>query len=488
MGKAQQSNALRDVELLFNAGTATGWTDRQLLEQFLDRSGESRDLAFAALVERHGVMVHRVCRSVLRDDQAADDAFQATFLILVRRGHSVWVRDSIGPWLYQVAHRVASCARSMEARRKHHEKKAAELAHPVVEPPTSDDLGSAIHQEIARLPERYRAPIVLCCLEGLTQQQAAGQLGWRMGTLQSRLARGRERLQRRLIRRGLAPSIAVSMALSSAAGARGAVSSALLAGTIDAAMAFATVKADGTAVASVSTLAHGVMRTMFLHELKTVSIAIVAVVVAAAGVGVWARQESTDGPTPSPTQTTHLEEPIAAEETERPAPADGGDGPDASAPSDEAGSLKYGDGAADGKKSIGGSGELIQFSGAGKSVKVAGVRIHGSRYGQAQPPRESFLIYFLTDDLKRILHTEMAPYSLMERGEERWVDVSFEHPVELPKTFWVALDFRATQTKGVYLSFDSSTGGKHSRVGLPGMRTTDVNFGGDWMVEAVLAK
>jgi hypothetical protein len=82
----------------------------------------------------------------------------------------------------------------------------------------------------------------------------------------------------------------------------------------------------------------------------------------------------------------------------------------------------------------------------------------------------------------------MAPYSLFKRGPEAWVAVSFERPIDLPKTFWVALDFRATQSKGVYVSFDTSTGGKHSRVGLAGARTSKVNFGGDWMIEATLAK
>jgi len=121
-------------------------------------------------------------------------------------------------------------------------------------------------------------------------------------------------------------------------------------------------------------------------------------------------------------------------------------------------------------------------------ARVAGLRIHGSRYGTPQPPEESFLIYFLTEDRKRILHTEMAPYSLFERGPEGWVDVTFERPVELPRTFWVALDFRPHQTKGVYVSYDTSTGGRHSLVGLPGLPTSRFRRGGDWMIEAVLAE
>jgi RNA polymerase sigma factor (sigma-70 family) len=294
MAKAQQASALRHVELLFNAGTTIGLSDRQLLERFLDQGDGPRDLAFAALIERHGPMVRRVCRSILRSEHAADDAFQATFLILIRRAGSLWVQDSIGPWLHQVAYRVAYHVQSTEARRRRHERRAAGSAHPVGHDQKCDDLGPALHQEIARLPERDRAPIVLCCLEGMTQQQAAGQLGLPLGTLQSRLARGRERLRGRLIRRGLTPAMVLSTTVFSADGAIGAVSSSLVAGTIDAAMGLSAVKVGGAilATSSLSSLTNGVLTTMFLHDLKLISGALVAVMVAAAGVGVWARQET----------------------------------------------------------------------------------------------------------------------------------------------------------------------------------------------------
>jgi RNA polymerase sigma-70 factor (ECF subfamily) len=150
--------------------------------------------------------------------------------------------------------------------------------------------------------------------------------------------------------------------------------------------------------------------------------------------------------------------------------------------------LKYGDGQADGKQSFGGSGQLIEFTVPADDAKAVGLRIHGSRYGQPEPPKESFLVYFLSYDQKRILHAEMVPYSLFERGPERWVEVAFERPANLPKQFWVALDFRANQTKGVYVSYDTSTGGKLSRVGLPGTPAAETKFGGDWMIETLLSK
>jgi hypothetical protein len=273
----------------------------------------------------------------------------------------------------------------------------------------------------------------------------------------------------------------------SADGASGAVSSLLVAGTIDAAMEFSAAKVGGAilAASSLSSLTNGALTTMFLHDFKLIFGALVAVMVAAAGVGVWARQETKVTADRAPEQVTRIEESVPVNEIDQPATEELSNDSEAG---DIPGSLKYGDGQADGKKSIGGSGELIEFTGAAAAVKVAGVRIHGSRYGQAQAPQESFLIYFLNNDMSRILHTEMAPYSLMERGTEEWVEISFERPVDLPKTFWVALDFRATQSKGVYVSYDTSTGGKHSRVGLPGARTSKVTFGGDWMIEATLAK
>ena len=151
------------------------------------------------------------------------------------------------------------------------------------------------------------------------------------------------------------------------------------------------------------------------------------------------------------------------------------------------GALKHHDDSADGKKSLGGSGEMIRFTLPPGSQKLAGIKIHGSRYGLPQAPTESFLVYVMSPNGKEVLSTQMAPYSLFERGEEKWVTVRFPKAVEVPKDFWIALDFRAGQTKGVYVSFDTSSGGKFSKTGLPGLESKDVDFGGDWMIELVPA-
>jgi hypothetical protein len=154
-----------------------------------------------------------------------------------------------------------------------------------------------------------------------------------------------------------------------------------------------------------------------------------------------------------------------------------------------AGNLKYHDGTPDGKRSIpAGAGPMITF-GAPAGTKVAAVKIHGSRYGYPKAPDESFVVYVLSGDQKRVLHTELVPYSTVERGEEQtWFTVKFKEPVEVTPRFWMSLDFRAEKTKGVYVSYDKSTGGKNSRIGLPGLKPSETPDNADWMIEAVAAQ
>ena len=200
------SAVIHSVQTLFESGAIGQQTDGELLRQFCERRDQTADHAFAALVERHGPMVLRVCRSILRNEHDAQDAFQATFLILVRRSHSVRNRESIGSWLCGVALRVAACACASLAHRRKHERRAADRAR---SDPALDagrrEIAEIIHEELGRLPERNRAVLLLCHLEGLTCEAAACQLGWPVGTVKSRLSRGRELLLRRLIRRGVGP-------------------------------------------------------------------------------------------------------------------------------------------------------------------------------------------------------------------------------------------------------------------------------------------
>jgi hypothetical protein len=146
-----------------------------------------------------------------------------------------------------------------------------------------------------------------------------------------------------------------------------------------------------------------------------------------------------------------------------------------------------GDGKPDGKKSLGGSGEMIQFEIPDGSRMLAGIEVHGSRYGTATPPDEKFLIYVLNESMTKVVATEMAPYSLFERGDERWVKIKFDEPVEFPDGGWIVLNFRAGRTKGVYVSYDADSEARRSKIGLPGMEARETGFDGDWMIRPIVA-
>ena len=205
---------IRQLGTLSNFGTIRDLTDGQLLERFATEADEMAELAFSVLVERHEALVWRVCLAIVRDEHEAEDAFQATFLVLVRKSPSLWVQDSLGPWLHQVACRTASCLKRTLMRRRKHEQHGAEkdLARSIeVGAPRDPDLDAAVHEEVNRLPEKYRAPVVLCDLEGHTHQEAARLLGWPIGTVKSRQLKARGLIRSRLVRRGMGLAFAAAV-------------------------------------------------------------------------------------------------------------------------------------------------------------------------------------------------------------------------------------------------------------------------------------
>jgi RNA polymerase sigma factor (sigma-70 family) len=273
----KDGGALRRLRALYNVGAARELSDGQLLERFASGPGEVSELAFAALVERHGAMVLRVCRGVLSDPHEAQDAFQATFLVLVVKARGLWVRESLGPWLHQVAYRTASCARRSAALRRRHERRAAGAEKARAE--SVDELGRALHEEVERLPTRYRLPVVLCDLEGRTHEQAARHLGWPVGTIKSRLSRGRDRLRDRLRRRGLAPESAPPARPD---GPAAMISPALIGATSRAAVRLISTR--GYIEGPAALLAREVLRTMMMT--RWLKIASVVLVLGAAGPAV----------------------------------------------------------------------------------------------------------------------------------------------------------------------------------------------------------
>ncbi len=267
--------ALRQLRGLFADGTIAGLSDAQLLERFLSLGDAG---AFEALVGRHGPMVLSVCRAFLRDPHDAEDAVQATFLVLVKNGGAIQRRDALAGWLHMVAHRVAIQANKSLARRRRLEREVAEMA---VATSTNGqaaghDLLPALHEEIARLPEKYRLAVVHCDLEGMTQAQAAGQLHWSRRTLQLRLAQARTRLKRRLARRGLAPDSA-TLGVILLREARAAVPQAWCEATVRAAVATVNHAVTAGVVSAVAQQwGQEVFKVMLLRKLTWVSVTLLA--------------------------------------------------------------------------------------------------------------------------------------------------------------------------------------------------------------------
>jgi RNA polymerase sigma factor (sigma-70 family) len=307
MRNGQHGSVLRQIHVLYGRGTFAGLSDGELLDRFDSRDGEAAELAFATLVERHGAMVLNVCRRVLHDAHDAHDAFQATFLVLARKGRGIRDRESVGNWLYGVASRVATNARDAATRRRFHEVRFARWRGnlELIEDPDRDDERDLLHEEIGRLPERYRVPIMLCHLQGLTHEEAALRLGRPVGTVRSRLARGRERLRVALLRRGLAPSGgALSAALADQASAM--VPRVLADSTVKSALSFVTGRAAtaGVVSATVAALTEGMLRSMFMTKLK-LGAAILTAVATATATGALAYQDS-----PKPASTPAPERPL----------------------------------------------------------------------------------------------------------------------------------------------------------------------------------
>jgi RNA polymerase sigma factor (sigma-70 family) len=241
--------------------------DTELLQRYV---ADREEAAFEALVQRHGLMVLNVCRYLVHNPDDAEDAFQATFLVLVRRAASIRKPELLGNWLYGVAYRVATRARVQAAHRRAHEKQGVEMI--AADPPCEgNELRPVLHEELNRLPEKYRAPMVLCYLQGKTNEEAANQLAWPIGTVKGRLARARERLRKCLLRRGVALSAGVLTAALTPDMSAGAVPAALVETTVRSAMLVAGGHVATAGIsASVAALTKGVLQTMFFTRLITV--------------------------------------------------------------------------------------------------------------------------------------------------------------------------------------------------------------------------
>jgi RNA polymerase sigma factor (sigma-70 family) len=312
---------MRHLHKAFRPSSGAGLADADLLERFV---GSRDEAAFELLLWRHGPMVLGVCRRVLHHAQDAEDAFQATFLTLVRKAPSVARRGSVGSWLYKVALRVALAAREQRAR---------EAAQPLdrdvsAAESTPDllwrDLRPVLDEEVGRLPERHRRAFVLCYLQGKTNAEAARELGIPEGTVASRLSWARRRLRSRLGRRGLTLS-AAGLALGlPARAARATVPAALMGSTLRAALALRAGEAASSAgvSSSVIRLTEGVLQAMCATKLKTAMAVLVALGVLAGGAGLLAyRVRGADRPVAAPAEPEVGQPPQRAEQPAAAAPA-----------------------------------------------------------------------------------------------------------------------------------------------------------------------
>jgi RNA polymerase sigma factor (sigma-70 family) len=258
-------------------------TDADLLGSFVRQRDEA---AFEALVRKHGPMVMGVCLRILHNSHDAEDAFQATFLVLVRKAATIHPPGMVGNWLYGVAYRTAQEARKSAARRR--AKEASVVPQAETREDTWEDLRTVLDQELERLPGKYRAVIVLCDLEGKTRKEAAEQLGWPEGTVAGRLPAARTMLAKRLIRHGFGVSAGVLAAMLGQH-ASAAVSPPVVSATVNAATLFAAGRVGFSSV-EVAALTEGVLKSMLLSRAKTAAAVLVLVgfILGGGGLLTWA--------------------------------------------------------------------------------------------------------------------------------------------------------------------------------------------------------
>ncbi|RUL85903.1 RNA polymerase sigma factor [Tautonia sociabilis] len=270
MAGAPVGAAMRQVERIFNgAGTVAGLTEAQLLDRFVESLD---DAAFEAIVRRHGSAVLAVCRRLLGDPHEAEDAFQATFLVLARKASRLSRSRPLGPWLVGVAYRIASKARVASARRRRREAVAAARRAESILPtdPILVDLGPLLWEELHLLPSKYRDPVVLCWVEGYSHDEAANLLCWPIGTVKGRLHRAKETLRSRLSRRGVGVSAACLSSWYATEAIAASVPAPVLGSTVTSAVAVAGGAAilAGSVPVGAALLARGALRTMVLTKLS----------------------------------------------------------------------------------------------------------------------------------------------------------------------------------------------------------------------------
>jgi RNA polymerase sigma factor (sigma-70 family) len=283
MASGQVTGLLRYIRQLVGTPDSGSINDPQLLRRYAENGDGD---AFATLVQRHGAMVQGVCQRILGNSHDAEDAFQAVFVVLANKAGAGGWQESIGPWLHEVSYRVALKARARGLRRAEHERRAVDMRSSTTAAESSwTDLRGVLDRELDRLPANYRAPMLLCYLEGKSNEEAAEQLGWPAGTVKSRLSRGRDLLRERLVRAGLALS-AEALVLLLSQNAVASVPAALADGAIKAAKQVTAGQAVGGLTGQAAALAQGALRTMWISKMRMAAVVVLLLVLA--GWAGWA--------------------------------------------------------------------------------------------------------------------------------------------------------------------------------------------------------
>jgi RNA polymerase sigma factor (sigma-70 family) len=314
MASGKETAVVRSIQTLFVAGSFGGLPDSQLLDRFL--SGRDAEAAFAALVSLHGPMDWDLCQCILRDEHDAEDAFQATFMILVQKARAIRRRDSIGPWLYGVARRVAMRAKTTAARRRACEGKPPKMLATTTADRAPQEEIELLHEEVDRLAEKYRAAVVLCYFQGRSHSQAARLLNCPVSTVSIRLSRARELLRARLSRRGVALPAAWAGVTLVPASTSAAAPAVLAESTIVAAIRVAAGKTATAAVVSnpVAKLIEGALGISVLQRLAVSAagvsaigfLAAAAILLPRAGPSAHLEQQAIPAPSPqAPAEPNH---------------------------------------------------------------------------------------------------------------------------------------------------------------------------------------
>jgi|GEM_PF-5972056 len=484
MSLRDSARALDSLQRIFGDQNLARSPDHELLAQYLSGDEMTAEFAFEVLVARHGPMVLRVCRRILGNSHEAEDATQATFLVLAQRASSIRKSRSLASWLFGVASRVSARARVQASRRRRYESRFAKPAEVYEENDTDRAAWQALLEEVEKLPERYRCPMVMFHLKGLSYEDAAYELGCSPRTIQTRLARGRERLRTRLTQRGLARSAnLVGVSLTHPAGSpllpagwAGRTAHCVL-------QLSANLSLHGTLPVSLATITKGMSNSMGLLKLKVAAAlsVSVAVVVSSATASSFLSNEIPSSARPViakvPSPSKHREPTRIAQAKTKPASDD-------VAKAQESTLLKRDEGKSAGMRSIAGSGHAVRFDAPGEGWKLTSVSLYGSRYGYPKPPKEDFEVYLCDENFHK-LATFSFPYSTFQRGEPKWVTMEVK-PTAVPAKFFIAFSFNPERTKGVYVHFDPRKNDT-SFVGIPDEGKPEPFAKGNWMIRARLS-